>query len=334
MSPDFVIVGQLRREYLLPAFGPPRLDAPGGNALYAAGGLAVWDSHIGLVARVGEDYPQEWLERLKHLGWDLEGVRRQTGPLDQRFFLAWSEDLRPSRTGMVAHFTQRGLPFPKTLLGFQPQSDTQTARSEPDPVSPSPAYLPLVYLEAKAFHLCSLDVVTQQRFLERVRRAIRVVTLDPPAALMAPAFQQQVRGLVNGITAFVPSLEEMKALFWGETNDPWEMAAAVGEWGCEFVVIKCGERGQLVYDAVGKHRWEIAAYPARVADPTGVGDAFCGGFLAGYCKNYDVVEGVLYGNVSASLAIEGSGPFYPLEALPGLAQRRFESLREWAIKKR
>jgi len=37
---------------------------------------------------------------------------------------------------------------------------------------------------------------------------------------------------------------------------------------------------------------------------------------------------VLHGNVSASLVIEGSGPFYALEALPGLAQARLEALRD------
>ncbi len=333
MNPDFVIIGQLRREYLLPPFGLPRLDAPGGNVLYAAGGLGVWESRIGLVARVGEDYPQEWLRALEARGWDLRGVRLLPGPLDQRFFLAWSEDLRPSRSGAVSHFVQRGLPFPKSLLGFQPQSDTLTAQSQPDPVSPLPADLPLDYLDVKAIHLCALEAVTQQRFLEQLGRAVQVITVDPPGSLMAPTFQRQVRSLVNGITAFFPSLEEITALFWGETNDPWEMAAAVGEWGCELVVIKCGECGQLVYDAVSKRRWEIGAYPARVADPTGVGDAFCGGFLAGYLKNYDPVEAALYGNVSASLAIEGSGPFYALDAMPGLAQRRLEALREWGVKR-
>jgi len=35
---------------------------------------------------------------------------------------------------------------------------------------------------------------------------------------------------------------------------------------------------------------------------------------------------VLHGSVSASLAIEGSGAFHTLEALPGLAQARLDSL--------
>ena len=46
-----------------------------------------------------------------------------------------------------------------------------------------------------------------------------------------------------------------------------------------------------------------------LADPTGAGDAFCGGFLAGYRQTYDPVQAVLHGSVSASLVVEGSGAF-------------------------
>jgi hypothetical protein len=37
---------------------------------------------------------------------------------------------------------------------------------------------------------------------------------------------------------------------------------------------------------------------------------------------------VLYGNVSASLALEGSGAFYPLDVMPGLAEARLSVLRD------
>jgi sugar/nucleoside kinase (ribokinase family) len=106
------------------------------------------------------------------------------------------------------------------------------------------------------------------------------------------------------------------------------MAEALGESGCEFVIVKRGARGQMLYDSVSKKRWEVPAYPARPVDVTGAGNSFCGGFLAGYQQTYDPLRGVLYGSVSASLTIEGSGAFHALEALPGLAQRRLDSLAE------
>src|SRR5512141_2711993 len=75
MTPDFLIFGQLAREYLLPPTGQPRLDVAGGNLLYAAAGLRVWESSIGLVGRVGNDYPSEWLNQVMSRGFDTSGIR-------------------------------------------------------------------------------------------------------------------------------------------------------------------------------------------------------------------------------------------------------------------
>lgn len=328
MEPSFILVGQLTRDYLLPPFGQPLLDSPGGNLLYAAGGLGVWDDRIGLVSRAGENYPRQWLKDLSARGWDTTGIRIQPAALDQRFFLAYSENLEATRINPVAQFSQRGITFPKALLGYQPRPNTKTAQPHLDPASPLLADVPADYLDAGTLHLCPMDLSAQLQLTDNLRGAMRVITLDPGAGAMTPAFQRETRALVRGLTAFLPSLEEITALFWGQTHDVWEMASALGEWGCEYVIIKCGERGQLLYDSGNKRRWEIPAYPARLADPTGAGDAFCGGFLAGYRKNFDPLEGVLYGNVSASLAIEGSGPFHPLEAMHGLAEARLSALRE------
>jgi sugar/nucleoside kinase (ribokinase family) len=89
-----------------------------------------------------------------------------------------------------------------------------------------------------------------------------------------------------------------------------------------------GGAGHLVYDAAGKHRWEIPAYNARRVDPNGAGSTFCGGFLAGYQESFDPLDAALRGAVSASLKIEGSGPFYAMEMMPGLAEARYHSLKD------
>jgi sugar/nucleoside kinase (ribokinase family) len=216
--------------------------------------------------------------------------------------------------------------FPKALLGYQPVDDTKRQSGEG---ILNITDIPGDYLTARAALLCSMDIVTQTQLIAGMKRgSVHTFVLDPGADAMMPAARRELPALLNGVTAFLPSLEELSSLFWGETYDPWEMAEAVSMYGCEYVVIKCGARGQLLYDTNNKRKWEIPAYPARLADPTGAGDAFCGGFLAGYCKDYDPLEGVLYGNVSASLAIEGSGAFYPLDVLPGLAEARLSVLRE------
>lgn len=121
-------------------------------------------------------------------------------------------------------------------------------------------------------------------------------------------------------------------LFQNRTHDLWEMAETLASYGCEFIVIKCGARGQLLYDAATGSRWEVPPYPARFANPIGAGDAFCGGFLAGYRRTYDPLEAVLYGNIAASLVVEGNLATYALDALPGLNLARLESLRQMARK--
>jgi ribokinase len=157
---------------------------------------------------------------------------------------------------------------------------------------------------------------------------VAAVTIDPGPGYMNGNFLNDMRSLLQGITAFLPSEDEIRTLFWGRTTDLWEMAETLGGYGVEIVVIKRAGRGQYVYDRDGRKKWDVPAYPGRMADPTGVGDAFCGGFLAGYVNSFDPLQAALYGNVSASLAIEGSSAFYALESLPGLAQARLQSLAD------
>jgi sugar/nucleoside kinase (ribokinase family) len=330
MESRFVIAGLLRREYVLPPVGHPLLDAPGGNLLYAAGGLRVWESEIGLLGRVGEDYPLQWRRDIEARGFDTQGLKVLPGSLDLRSFRTYSDAFEQSRNNPVSHFARRQLAFPKALLGYQPP-DSQDNPRKPQPDVPTVSDIPKDYLAASAIHLCPMNFTSQGQLLSAFKAGLATtVTLDPEAAYMNPDFLKDLRELLNGLTAFLPSQEELQALFWGKTNDLWEMAEELGSYGCELVVIKRGGQGQWLYDAMGKHRWEIPAYSSRKTDPTGAGDAFCGGFLAGYRKNYDPLEAALHGNVSASLNVEGSGAFHPLEVMPRLAQARLEALRDLA----
>jgi sugar/nucleoside kinase (ribokinase family) len=325
MEPQFLVFGQLTREYLLPPDGSPRLDVAGGSLLYAAAGLRVWESDIGLVGRVGNDYPREWLNHCMARGFDTSGIRIVAKNIDVREFIAYSESFEANRVNPVSHFARREMTFPKSLLGYQPPDDKKKPDRESVLIVTD---IPNDYLTARAALLCPMDLVTQTQLIAGMKLgSVHTFVLDPGPVTMTRTSRRELPALLNGVTAFLPSQEELYNLFWGETYDLWKMAEAVSKYGCEYIVIKCGSRGQLLYDANNKRKWEIPAYPARLADPTGAGDAFCGGFLAGYCKNYDPLEGVLYGNVSASLKLEGSGAFYPLDVLPGLAEARLGALR-------
>jgi cytidine kinase len=323
MDIHFVVFGHLTREFLLPPQGQPRLDVLGGSLLYAAAGLGVWETGVGLVGRVGNDYPRAWLNEVKSHGFDTSGIRILQKDLDVREFIAYTESFDANSVNPVSHFARREMTFPKSLLGYQVEKpiDEEHKLTVTD--------IPNDYLSARAAYLCPMDLVTQTQLIAGLKRGdVHSFILDPSPVTMTPTSRRELPALLNGVTAFLPSEEEMRNLFQSETHDLWEMAEAVSLYGCEFIVIKRGVNGQLLYDADNKRKWEIPAYPARVEDVTGAGGAFGGGFVAGFCKNYDPLEGVLYGNVSASLKLEGHGALRPLDVLPGLADARLSALRD------
>jgi sugar/nucleoside kinase (ribokinase family) len=350
--PRFLVAGQLTRDYILFPTGEAFLDTPGGNALYAAVGLAVWepDPPPAIIARVGEDYPAEWLADFARHGLDMRGVKVMPQAVDVRSFTAFLDRNTRVNDDPVANFARLGLAFPKSLLGYRGTSGSAASsasagsakgahpgaldsRTRLTTISLRQGDIPADFMDASVAHFCPLDYLTHSLLPALLRQAqFTTITLDPSAGYMNPTFWDDVPALLTGLTAFLPSEEEVRSLFQGRSNDLWEMAAGLAMYGCEIIVIKCGERGQLLYDAASRGCWEIPSYPARLVNPLGAGDAFCGGFLAGYRRTYDPLQAVLYGNISASLVVEGHSAAYALDVLPGLPEARLESLRQ-AVRK-
>jgi hypothetical protein len=262
-------------------------------------------------------------------GIDTSGVKILPNSIDLRDFIAYDAEYEVSRGSPVSQFARRHLPFPKELLGYQPPADPQEDPRRPEPLSPTASEVPIHYRDARAVHLCPFDFVSHHQLVTSFKAfGVTTLTLDPAAGYMVPSFLQDLRVVLGALTAFLPSEGKLRSLFWGQTNDLWEMLESIGSYGCEIVVVKRGSQGQAIYDVKGRHKWEIPAYPARPADPTGAGDTFCGGFLAGYKRTYDPLEAALHANVSASLKVEGTGAFYTLSVLEGLAEARLGALRE------
>jgi sugar/nucleoside kinase (ribokinase family) len=324
----YLVAGQLQRDYVLTANGKAYIDIPGGNLLYTATGIGVWEQGIGLVSRIGEDYPHEWLDEISGKGIDTRGIRVIPDIMDIRSFFAYTDLDNRSTDNPVSHFSRVGLPFPKSLLGYTAPTFQIDSRIQPTEITIRPNDIPIDYLDATAAHLCPVDFISHSLIPPALRQGhISTLTIDPPIGYMNPTFWDNIPTILNGLTAFLTSDEKIKSLFQGKSTDLWEMAETLAGYGCEMIIIKRGARGQYVYDSANHSHWIIPAYPSRVLDPTGAGSAFCGGFLVGYRTTYNPLTAALYGNISASLVVEGSGAFYALEALPGLAQARLESLQ-------
>jgi sugar/nucleoside kinase (ribokinase family) len=260
-------------------------------------------------------------------------VRTMPEAVDVRSFVAFSDRVTRSGEDPVVHFARLGLAFPRALLGYRSSKDQLDSRTRLQPTSLRQGDILPDFLEANAAHLCPLDYLTHSVLPAILRqRQFTTVTLDPSAGYMNPTFFDDVPALLTGLTAFLPAEEEVRSLFQGHSPDLWEIAEALGAYGCDIIVIKRGESGQILYDAASRTRWEVPPYPARLVNPIGAGDAFCGGFLAGYRRTYDPLQAVLFGNVSASLVVEGNDPAYALDALPGLPEARLEALQQFVRK--
>lgn len=328
--PQDIFVGQLRREYFISADNKPILDVPGGGALYAIVGLKLWepDRAPGLLARVGEDYPQTWLNNFAQKKINVEGVKILPRAMDVRSFYTYVNRATRVEDNPIPHFSKLEIPFPKALIGYEKKSKKLDQKKHSSQTILE-RDIPKKYLMATAAHLCPVDFLTHHLLPAAFRQAgFTTITLDPTSGYMDPHFWNDIPALITGLTAFIPAEEDLRRLFQGRRADLWEMAEEIAKYGCEMVIIKRGERGQLLYDAASNKRWEIPAYPARLHNPTGAGDAFCGGFLAGYRRTFDPVQAVLFGNVASSLVVEGTNPFYALDTLPGLAEARLEFLQQ------
>ncbi len=331
MPPRFLVIGRLQREFVILPDQQVQIDVPAGNALYAAMGLVVWEPTPppAIVARVGEDYPREWLDEFERHGLDMRGVRILAQPIDLRKFYVYVDRLQRVEEDPVPHFARLGKPFPKALLGYRTLKSQSDSRTQFSSITLRQGDFIPELLDAHIAHICPVDYLTHTLIPAVLRQAgFTTLTVDPSNGTMNPAFWDNIPSLVTGLTAFLPSEEKMVSLFRGRSTDIWQMVEAIASYGCEFIVIKRGARGQYLYDRNSGARWEIPAYPGRITSLTGAGDAFCGGFLAGYQRSFDPVEAVLHGNISASLVIEGGDPFYALGALQGLAEARLAALRE------
>jgi adenosine kinase len=83
-----------------------------------------------------------------------------------------------------------------------------------------------------------------------------------------------------------------------------------------FIVVTLGADGSMIYQKDDEILIPTVA-PRQIADPTGVGDAFRGGFLSGYAHGWEYPICAQMGSVAAAYCLEQDGPrghaFTPVE---------------------
>jgi sugar/nucleoside kinase (ribokinase family) len=294
-SPDLVVLGNLMHDDVVLDDGTTRMAEPGGAALYAALGARLWGLDVGVVSIAGTDYPEWALAGLAERGVDLAGVHPLGRP-GVRLWVLYEERLR-----QFIHRLER------------------PSHAE---VSPGFAHIPEGWRGARAFHVSPMPLPTQRELIDALSRLPGAfVSLDPHLPLSASTWTQW-REIVSKVDAFFLGEDEMRL----EGDDPLKTLRQLAGGRLRYVAFKRSVRGGILYDAAADRGVEWEARAARVVDPTGAGDAFATGVVAGLLRGEPAEAALRRGLVSTSFVLEDWGPRGLLRVGPADAERR---LAEW-----
>lgn len=298
-------IGGLTLDDIVTSNGDVYPNVPGGNALYAALGARLWMDQVGMLTFAGADYPTDVLDRVAAAGVDVSHVRSLPVPSIHLWML-----YEPDGRRQIAY--QHRSSHLSRLGAVAAEEIPRIARE---------------LVADGAIHLAALPVSLQEPLLALLRPLGRQLTLDSIEArgTVGGDLTDYWRGsMFGGVAAFLPSQEEFEALRGplGTT----EAIRALGAAGLPVIVIKQGERGVVIHARAGGE-WQIPAFDTIAIDPTGAGDAFCGGFMAGLLETGDPVEAGLRGVVSASFTIEAIGGLQLLGVSRSEAEVRLAALR-------
>lgn len=251
---------------------------PGGGALYSAIGALTWGARPAICATIGADYPARWLEHFSAAGIEVSTITRIAEPS----LGLWLLYERGGRRHQVEKASGSGF----AVLD-------QARRSWIEAVT-----------EVAGVHLAPQTTAAQIAALAEARETGCPITQDLLVEPFIDAEPYRRGDAMRGTTAFLPSEQELGQL-WGDVDPLRLREQLVGSAGIAHLVIKRGPAGVDVVLAGRVVRVPAAA--VDVVDPTGAGDAFCGGFLVGLLETGDVVEAAVYGAVSAAVVVETYG---------------------------
>lgn len=275
---NVVVAGNFTIDDMVLPDGKTSMGVTGGDVLYGALGARFWIDGIGMLSRAGEQFSQKNLDKCVSAGLDISGVSMHTGN-DVRNWIIYENDGR-------RHFIYR--------------TDPQRFNA----LSPETMDVPETYKHASCLFLAAMPIQNQLE-LAKMFKASGVTVLFDPHEEDASNNSALIYETLKYTDIFMPSEEEAFRLC--QSRDYENIAERFAQYGPETVIIKLGSEGCLIYQK-SQHRFTtLPCFNTSVVDVTGAGDAFGGGFTAGYALTGDVITAAMYGTISASFAIEDFG---------------------------
>jgi ribokinase len=165
------------------------------------------------------------------------------------------------------------------------------------------AQVPDAFWCARGLHLAPSAPGVMIEMLNRAPPEMTVIA-DPGWQLAAHPLDTLVP-ILSRLNAFLPSEVELRQLVPNAgLTDGLSVLAAL----CPgTIAVKLGPRGILVWDRAQGTGVQVAARSVVARDPTGAGDAFCGGFLAGLVETGDPLLSARFGAVAAARIVQFFG---------------------------
>lgn len=272
----------------------------GGGGPQTAFGMKLWTDHVGLVSGVGRDLPDSAWDWFQAMGIDTEGLS---------YSRAW--------------------PTPRAWQFLEKDGHRIQVWQSPKPVishqlGRSLDRLPPAYGAANNFHLGVHPETPDLEFIQAVRDKGAVVSIEPFRPPHRPLTESYLHLLLTAGQIFSPNHYEAQALVG--SGPPLDLVRRLARAGAEVVALRQGAGGAIVHRADTGETWHISAFETPVVDPTGAGNAFCGGFLVGWVQTADLCLAGLYGSVAASFLVEQVGLPPPRPEIRTEARRRLEIL--------
>jgi len=297
---DVVIVGSVALDTVKTPFGEVK-EVLGGAATYSSFAASFF-AKPGIVAVVGDDFPEEHLDLLKSKNVDVSGITKEGKTF--RWQGSYEYDMNEAKTLKTEL---------NSFENFKPR-------------------LPESYKETKYVFLANINPELQLSVLEQVSNP-KLVMLDT-MNLWIQTKKQKLLEVIKRVDVLLLNDSEARQLF--DTPNLVKAASAGLKLGPEHVIIKKGEHGALLF--TNKSYFSAPGYPLEVIkDPTGCGDSFAGaiiGYLAkaGSVTDKNIRKAIIYGSVLASFNAED----FSLEKLKKLSMhniekryKEFEQMREF-----
>jgi sugar/nucleoside kinase (ribokinase family) len=292
--PRYLTVGNLLVEDVVLPDGRQALGRLGGDALYAAIGARAFADDVDLVARLGRGFPPELVRALEDAGYGSGLIPCAHDTV--RLWVEWGVEGRDRFT-------------------FNEQAGTY------EQATPVPEEIPAGLSDRLvAVHVAPVPFAQMEALLRWARPRARLLTLDPHYQHVSGE-EEAWRRVLPLVDAFLPSRDEAEALLGGWPG-PEEAARALAALGAKIVCVKLGAEGSLAFRPADGELVRMPAASADPVDPTGCGDAFCGGFLVGLAEAGDLRTAMAHGAVSAAFVAEDHGAAHALAVDRAEARRR------------